>query len=113
MTREEFGRREESCKDLIWELSTDLLSRGIDVILDYGFRKRAERDAYRQLARQARCEAKLYVLDVPREQLRQRLKRRNADPRGKHFEITEAMFKILLPSFELPTEEEGERVVGG
>jgi predicted kinase len=111
MSRAEFSRREANCKSVIWQLCRRLLSLGIDVILDCGFWKRAERDEYRRLATEAGCRSRLYFLDVPEGELQERLRERNRDLPDGDFPITEEMFEMFKPWFEPPGEDEDfERV---
>ncbi len=60
------------------ELAWQLLALGQDVILEFGFWGRSERDALRNKAREEGIRAELYFLDVPIEELVRRLAVRNA-----------------------------------
>lgn len=61
------------------DLAERLLKIGCDVILEFGFFSREERDIARSCASRAGAESELVFLDPPLEELRQRLEVRNAD----------------------------------
>lgn len=106
MSRNDFEDRLVRCKTLIWEISKNLLALEIDVILDFGFWKREERTRYRDLAYQENADCKLYFLEGEFDQLRQRVKSRNAMLLPGQFEITDKMFEEFVPVFQPPAEEE-------
>jgi predicted kinase len=60
-----------------WEIAQRALSLGVDVILEAGFWTRRERDNFRAGATALGAETKLYYLDVPLDELKTRLTRRN------------------------------------
>lgn len=61
------------------ELAWELLALGQDVIQEFGFWGRSERDALRNRAREENIRVELYVLDVSIEELVRRLTARNAN----------------------------------
>lgn len=62
-------------KELAWEL----LEHGQDVIMEFGFWPRVERDELRNRARENNIAVELYFLDVPVEELQRRLTIRNVE----------------------------------
>lgn len=68
------------------ELTWELLAYGQDVILEFGFWGRSERDALRTKARSEKVGVELYFLDVPVTELARRLNLRNA--RAEHGTVT-------------------------
>src|SRR5437588_4999900 len=63
---------------LLWDLAARVLVLGVDVVLDFGFWSRAERDDFRSRAAQLGARSELHFLDVPEEELLARLAVRNA-----------------------------------
>jgi predicted kinase len=78
---------------------TRAVQDGRDVILDYGFWTRAERDATRKAATALGATARLYALDCPEPTARQRIHLRNTNLRGSLF-IADATYDTLLLRFE-------------
>ena len=72
---------------------------GRDVILDYGFWTRAERDSLRTIAHELGAQTRLYALRCPDNVARARIQKRNTDLRGS-LVITDATYDALLPRFE-------------
>ncbi len=76
--------RDEPARDRLERTLTDhalgLLALGQDVILEYGFWGRTERDLKREQARSVGARVELHALVLPIETLWQRLEVRNADP---------------------------------
>lgn len=113
MPRDVFEARLQACKAVWLTLAERLLAFGIDVVLDWGFWRKAERQAVRErfLAAGSRCE--LIYFDVSDVTLRERLRLRNsALPEGT-YEITQEMFEMFSGWFEPPgPDEEFQRVTG-
>ena len=96
-------------ESLLWDLAARMLVLGVNVILDYGFWGRSEREDYRARAARLGASSELHFLNVPEEVLLGRLATRNAQlPEGAFF-IPEAKFKEYIPKFQPPSQEELER----
>jgi predicted kinase len=97
-------------RDRIEKLQLDLalraLALGIDVVLDNGFWPRAERDMYRARAASVGAAAKLYFLDVPRDELKRRLVLRNQNPPPGSFVVNPDDVDTWWPLLERPTPDE-------
>ncbi|MGX7703725.1 AAA family ATPase [Methylobacterium sp. Gmos1] len=63
--------------DLMEPIWTRCLRLGVDVVLDYGFWRRAERDHARRLVAECGARALLYRVECPDEEARQRVAARN------------------------------------
>lgn len=94
---------------LLWEVASRALALGTNVILDYGFWAREEREDYRSRARQLGASSEIHFLDVPPEELFQRLARRNAQRSQTSFYIPEEMMRPWIAFFQKPTPDELER----
>ena len=93
-------------EEVLWELAARLLSLGVDVILDFGFWSRVERDEFRSRAAQLGARSELHYLKVPEETLLARLADRNAQLPPGTFHIDEARLRGWSHLFEPPAGEE-------
>jgi predicted kinase len=89
---------------------TDLLKAEIDVVLDFPANTAKMRAWMKGLAEAANAAHVLHLLDVPDEECRARLRRRNAE--GKHdFAASDAQFDQITSYFQPPGPEEGLNIV--
>ena len=93
---------------LQWEVAERALALGIDVILDFGFWAREEREEFRARAKRLGASSEVHFLDVPSDELLRRLARRNAQP-GLAFRISEATMKPWIDFFQKPDAAELQR----
>ena len=93
---------------LLWEMASRALVLGTNVILDYGFWAREEREDYRARARQLGARSEVHFLDVPPQELLRRLAQRNAQRSQTAFYIPEEMMRPWLAFFQKPTLDELE-----
>jgi predicted kinase len=105
---QEHNARHTLIETLQWEVASRALALGINVILDYGFWAREEREDYRARARQLGARSEVHFLDVPPEELLRRLARRNAQRSLTDFYILEAMMHPWIAFFQKPTPDELE-----
>ncbi len=98
----------------VWDLMETLwpraLALGLDVVLDLGFWRRAERDRARALALAAGAEARLYSLACSDEVAWARIEARNRDLQGSLF-ISRDTFEVLRTRLE-PLHPDEARVEG-
>ncbi len=91
---------------LQWDLAQELLVLGQTVIIEWGVWARSERDTVRERARELGARVELVYLDVPIDELVQRIERRNnAAVAGEAVIPTESLV-AWLELFEAPTAEE-------
>lgn len=76
------GKRGLLERELLWSVARRALELGVDVVLDYGLWSPQERGLYRERAQQLGAAVQLHVLDLPLDELWQRLEERNAG--GEH-----------------------------
>ena len=108
MNDKDHDARHELVESLLWDLAAKVLVLGVDVILDFGFWGRSERDDFRSRAAKLGVDFKIHFLDVPEEMLLERLAARNAQlPQGT-FRIPETKLKEWILLFEPPSQEELE-----
>ncbi len=94
---------------LQWEVASRALALGINVILDYGFWAREEREDYRARAKRLGARSEVHFLDVPEHELFRRLAQRNAQRSPLAFHIPEEMMRPWIAFFQKPTPDELQR----
>lgn len=102
--------RHGKVEKLMWELAEQLLSRGVSVILDFGFWAESEREFFASEAWRLGAGSRIHFLEVPFEELKRRISERNHQD-AKSFVIEresdlEAWWKLFQP----PAPEELERL---
>ena len=98
--------KRELVKSVQWETAERALRLGVDVVLDWGFWGRSERDEYRSRAEALGVRAKLCFLDVPRDELWRRLMARNAALPPSTYRVSEALLDLCCEMFQPPTPDE-------
>jgi predicted kinase len=94
---------------MLWNIASRALELGTNVILDFGFWAREEREDYRLRAKRLGASSEVHFLDVPEEELLRRLAVRNSQPSQESFHISEESMKPWIEFFQRPTPEELER----
>jgi predicted kinase len=82
---------------------------GINVILDYGFWAREEREDFRSRAERPGASSEVHFLDVSEDEPLRRLTHRNAQRSPQAFYIPEEMMKPWIATFQKPTSDELRR----
>lgn len=100
--------RHSAFEDLLWGVAARALELGTNVILDYGFWAREEREDYRLRAKRLAASSEVHFLDVPEEELLRRLAIRNSEP-NESFHISPESMNSWFRSFQAPEPEELER----
>jgi len=98
--------RHAAIESLLWETAARVLVLGADVILDFGFWTRGERDALRAKAHDLGAGFKIHFADVSEELLLERIKARNAQRPPGTFHIPEIKLKEWMGLFEAPLPDE-------
>ncbi len=93
---------------ILWNIASRALELGTNVILDFGFWAREEREDYRARARHLGAGSEIHYLDVPAEELLRRLEERNLRPSPTSFIISEQAMKPWITFFQKPTPDELE-----
>jgi len=102
----EHDSRHVLIESMLWKIGRRALELGSDVILDYGFWARDEREDYRAQAKIIGAASELHFLDVPEDQLLSRLRQRNMEVSEKSFFIPEESMGPWMQQFERPDAEE-------
>ena len=91
---------------MLWEVAAQCLRLDVNVVLDYGFWAKSERDDFRTRAAQIGAETKIHFLDVARDELLKRLAHRNANLPDDTFHIEASDLETWLTMFEVPMPDE-------
>ena len=105
----EHDARHSLIEALLWNIASRALELGTNVILDFGFWAREEREEYRLRAKQLGASSEVHYLDVPEDELLRRLAVRNSQPSQESFVISEEAMKPWIAFFQKPTPDELER----
>jgi len=89
-----------------WHVAARALELGVNVVLDFGVWSRSERDTFRARAKTLGARTVLHFLDVPRDELKRRLKARNAALPPGAFLVDEAQLDSYIAWLEAPTPDE-------
>jgi predicted kinase len=105
----EHDARHTLIEAMLWSIASRALQLGTNVILDFGFWAREEREDYRLRAMRLGASSEVHFLDVPEDELLRRLAIRNSQPSQESFHISEESMKPWIEFFQRPTPEELER----
>lgn len=98
--------RHAQIEAMLWGTARRALELGLDVILDFGFWAREEREDYRARAKRLGARSDVHFLDASKDELVQRLAKRNSQPSQSAFHITEEQMTPWIASFQRPTPDE-------
>jgi predicted kinase len=111
MTRELFDERVERCRHVMLSLASRLGELEVDLVLDFGFWRRVDRQTTVEQLRAAGLQPIIYRFDVPVEVRWSRIAARNRALPSHTFEITRDMFDAFDKQVELPGNDEGPLMV--
>lgn len=94
------------CKEMIYRMAERLLARGTNVVLDFGFWRRAERDTVRQRFEAAGHRCRLVYFPIEAHRQWAYLQTRQADPAVDHYAISADTLAVLNAMFEPPGPDE-------
>lgn len=92
----------EKVEHQLWHLTQEILRLGLSVVLDFGLWARIERDEMRSAARGLGVGVELHYLDVPADELWQRIDARNSEPPWDSHPIHREDLDGWLQRFEPP-----------
>ena len=105
----EHDARHSLIEAMLWNIASRALELGTNVILDFGFWAREEREDYRSRAKQLGASSEVHYLDVSEDELLRRLEERNSRPSQESFIIPKEAMKPWIAFFQKPTLDELER----
>lgn len=104
----EHDDRHTIIETLLWELAKRALELEINVILDFGFWAKEEREDFRSRAKKLGARSEIHYLDVSEGELMRRLGERNSRPSQVSFIIGESAMKPWITFFQKPSPDELE-----
>ena len=96
-------------ESMLWDVAARVLELGVNVIIDFGFWAKSEREDYRARAAQLGASSEIHYMDASAEVLLERLAIRNAHLAQGAAYIPEAKLKEWIDFFPVPTPDELER----
>lgn len=102
----ELDRLRDPIEALQWEVALRVLSLGANVILEWGFWLKEEREGYRRNAEALGFAVETLYLKVELEELKARLAKRNADPPPGAFKVTPEQIAVWASLFQEPEADE-------
>lgn len=104
---EEHDARHDRVETLMWQTAQTMLRHGVSVILNFGFWAKVQRDGLRREAAKLGVGFQIYYLDTPIEEIKRRLRLRNAENRSDVFQsIRDEDIDAWSKLFEPPDEAE-------
>ncbi len=94
------------CCDIAWDTAKKLVSKNIDIILDFGFWRKSERKKYTDMIEELGLDYKLFYIYCPEATIIDRLRKRNKEKSEGSFYISDESFNYFSPGFEPPSQEE-------
>jgi predicted kinase len=102
----EHDSRHSLIEAMLWNIASRALELGTNVILDFGFWAREEREDFRLRAKKLGASSEVHFLDVPEDELMRRLEERNSQSSQESFYISAEMIKPWIAFFQKPTPDE-------
>ena len=99
-------RYHDTIESIMWDHASRVLSLGVDVILDFGFWAKEERDNFRERARALGVNFRIHYMDVPVNELYKRLEKRNKKAYDETFIIPKEDMEKYVCLFQPPTQDE-------
>ena len=102
-----YAERKARCIDQIWEVASDCLDLGQDVVLELGLVTSAARaEFYARADTEART-LRIHLLDVSRDVRRERVKQRNAEQGATYaMHVDDEVFELASDLWEPPDDAE-------
>jgi predicted kinase len=106
---EAHNARHDLIESMLWEIAARVLGLGLNVILDFGFWAKVEREEYRLRAKHLGASSEIHYLEVSEAVLLERLAVRNATlPHGAAY-IPAYFIKDWIKIFQAPMPDELQR----
>ena len=99
-------KRHGIIESMLWQVAARALSLGTNVILDFGFWAKEERDDFRSRARELGARSEVIFMDVGEEELMKRVRTRNENLTNEIHYIPEDMMRSWIGFFQKPDKDE-------
>ncbi|MBQ8613199.1 MAG: ATP-binding protein [Ruminiclostridium sp.] len=104
----------EKAERYLFDKSVEIIETGIDVILDWGFWTKAERDFAREFYRSKNIENEFHYINISNEEWKKRIEKRNSlISQGKisAYYVDEGLMKKVDGIFEAPSDDEVDLII--
>ena len=98
----EHDKRHYLIEDMLWQIAARTLSLGTNIILDFGFWAKEEREDYRSRAQKIGARSEIVFMDVDEEELLKGVKARNENLTNTIHYIPEEMMRSSFRIFQRP-----------
>lgn len=102
----EHDKRHGIIEERLWEIAIRALSLGTNVILDFGFWSKEEREFFRSQAKKIGARSEIIFMDVGTEELMKRVRIRNENLTDSIHYIPEDMMISWIELFQKPDSDE-------
>jgi predicted kinase len=102
----EHDKRHSLIEALLWQIAGRALSLGTNIILDFGFWAKEERDDYRSRARKLGARSEIVFMDVDEDELMKRVRIRNENLSNTVAYIPEELMISWIRFFQKPDANE-------
>ncbi len=102
----EHDKRHNLIETMLWQIAARALSLGTNVILDFGFWAKEEREDFRSRARKIGAGSEIVYMDIDEEELIRRVKIRNENLTNTIHYIPEEMMRSWIQFFQKPDSKE-------
>jgi len=102
----EHDKRHGLIEDMLWQIATRALSLGTNIILDFGFWAKEEREFFRSCAKKIGARSEIVFMDVDEEELLRRVRIRNENLTNSTHYIPEELMMSWIRFFQTPDKNE-------
>jgi len=102
----EHDKRHYLIEDMLWQIAARALSLGTNIILDFGFWAKEERDDYRARAQKLGARSEAVFMDVEEEELLKMVRQRNENLTNTIHYIPEELMLSSFRIFQKPDADE-------
>ena len=102
-----YGEMKSRCIAQIWAVSSELIDRGVDAVLELGLVQTRDREDFYRRVDGTDYELRVYLIDTPLSVRRERVKRRNAEQSGTYkMVVSDEVFEMANGFWQAPDEAE-------
>ena len=102
----EHDKRHNLIENMLWQIAARALSLGTNIILDFGFWAKEEREDFRSRAKRIGARSEIVYMDIDEEELIKRVKIRNENLTNTIHYIPEEMMRSWIQFFQKPDSNE-------